>query len=142
MTTEGDYWTITDYPSTSGGRLATLNAGNMEVLFFPLRPLLEDPDGPVLTAVLNVGRSSGLPAELGYGLVEHDVDHYGAAGVIDRVLVPVGEVSTLLREEGTAVVALRRLVLDLMRSGTSAKFQRWHSPELARRAYEVIAAMP
>ncbi|RFA23213.1 hypothetical protein B7R23_02160 [Subtercola boreus] len=42
---EGDYWTLSDFPSTSGGRYATLNVGYLELLYFPRYPLemvLED----------------------------------------------------------------------------------------------------
>lgn len=32
---EGEYWTLSDYPTTAGGRFATLNAGSLELVFFP-----------------------------------------------------------------------------------------------------------
>lgn len=33
--TESVYWTLSDYPGTAGGRFATLNAGSLEIAFFP-----------------------------------------------------------------------------------------------------------
>ena len=35
--TELDYWTLTDMPSTSGGRFASLNTGVLELAYFPRR---------------------------------------------------------------------------------------------------------
>lgn len=135
--TEREYWTVSDYPSTAGGRLVTLNAGDMEVLYVPRQPWPGEP-GPVHVAVLNVAAGSGLPEQVMGGWVERDLDHYRASGEIDQVVVPVGQVAEVL-EDPLAVAALRRLILTLMRSGTATKFAGWHSAELARRAYEVIA---
>lgn len=36
--TELDYWTLSDMPSTSGGRFACLNTGVLELAYFPRRP--------------------------------------------------------------------------------------------------------
>lgn len=33
--TEGRFWSISDYPGTDYGRFATLNAGNLDLLWFP-----------------------------------------------------------------------------------------------------------
>lgn len=135
--TERDYWTISDYPSTAGGRLVTLNAGDMEVLYVPRNPVPGEP-GPVHVTVLNVAAESGLPKQVGGGWVKRNLDHYRASGPVDQVMVPVGQVSEVL-EDLLAVAALRKLILTLMRSGTATKFSRWHSAEMARRAYKVIA---
>ena len=35
---ENEYWTLSDFPSTAGGRFATLNTGNLELLYFPRKP--------------------------------------------------------------------------------------------------------
>lgn len=32
---EADFWTLSDYPSTGGGRYATLNVGGLELAYFP-----------------------------------------------------------------------------------------------------------
>lgn len=133
VVTEGDYWTITDYPSTAGGRFATLNVGDMEVAYFPRWPL----DGSTLGAVLNVASGHALPSEIAGGWVEREVDRYRASGLVDQVIVPLGRVAEALQQQ-QVLTALRELVLALMRSSTSAKFARWHSEELARRAYAMI----
>ncbi|MDO5535339.1 MAG: GIY-YIG nuclease family protein [Propionibacteriaceae bacterium] len=137
LATERDYWTISDYPSTAGGRLATLNVGDMEVLYFP-RETIQQGQGPVNVAVLNTAPGHDLPEEIAGGWVERGVEHYRAAEVVDQVIVPLGRIGAALDDERT-LAAVRTLVLALMRSSTSAKFARWHSAELARRAFEVIA---
>lgn len=37
--TELDHWTLSDMPSTSGGRFASLNTGILELAYFPRRPV-------------------------------------------------------------------------------------------------------
>lgn len=138
VATERHYWTVSDYPATAGGRFLTLNAGNVEVLHHPRRALLWDRNGPVLAAVLNLASGSELTRSDVSGIVERNVDAYRGAGRIDRVVTPLGNVRSLLQRDD-AVAALREFVLRLMCSGTSGKFARWHSQELARRAYQVIS---
>ena len=48
---ESRYWTISDYPSTSGGRWATVNTGPIEAMFFPRKFPIEfsNDDGETIT---------------------------------------------------------------------------------------------
>lgn len=41
---ENKYWTVSDWPNTAGGRLATLSVGALELAYFP-RTLFPDPSG-------------------------------------------------------------------------------------------------
>lgn len=136
--TEQTYWTISDYPSTAGGRMATLTVGNVEVLYVPRYPLFMDGDGG-LSTVLNIsaGSSDLEPSEEREIVVERSVTPYRGAGRLDQIVMPLGHLSGRL-DAGLITRPLRELVLDLMRSGTAGKIARWHSHELARRVYEVI----
>lgn len=56
---------------------------------------------------------------------------------MDQITVPVGLLPELM-DIAFMQSAVRRTSLALMRKGPSSMFKRWHSPELARRAYEEI----
>lgn len=67
--TELDYWTLSDMPSTSGGRFASLNTGILELAYFPRRqfpstdPLVIDSDviQPTFWVHLNFPENTILP---------------------------------------------------------------------------------
>lgn len=144
VSTELTYWMISDYPSTSGGRLVTLNVGNLQVLYVPRRPFaLSDSTGDALeehVTCLYVAADSQVDADLpGVVWIDRGYARHPQTPV-DRIFLRVGMVSEVLRDQ-TALRAFRELVLDLMRSGTSTRWARHHSAELARNAYE-FATIP
>lgn len=149
---EGDYWTLSDYPSTAGGRFATLNVGGLELAYFP-RQSLEDEDGPLDSVILNLpagtilrgprpnlGKDGLGPAELtrfpsGDPCLARPA-HYRIADT-DLIQAPT---LALLTQDWGITKTLRSFAIDLMRAGNSRKFTRYHSPELARRVYEEVAS--
>ncbi|MDO5500608.1 MAG: GIY-YIG nuclease family protein [Propionibacteriaceae bacterium] len=136
---EQSYWTISDYPSTGPGRMATLNTGDAEILWTSREVRTWDPfedgsDGPFLTTYLNISPDSDVPDDLPWvGRVDRSVQYYGSTA-IDRLHVMAGGVHEVL-EDQRVKMALRDLVLKLMRSGVPTRWGRFHSMELARRAY-------
>ncbi|WP_160159463.1 GIY-YIG nuclease family protein [Actinomyces culturomici] len=146
---EGEYWTISDFPSTSGGRFATLNAGSLELLYIP-RWEEELGQGPVWTRtpcsrlnllpgtfITDEGEwNPALPDEVFGWIAAADRVEYPMTWM-DQITVPVGLLPELM-DIAFMQSAVRRTSLALMRKGPSSMFKRWHSPELARRAYEEI----
>lgn len=140
---EQTYWTISDYPSTSRGRMATLNTGIAEVLAISRDIFGEElPDGtvaPYLVSFVNLPANSPLPDDLpGVKWLNRDIQYFKSTRV-DQLAVLLGSVGQVLEVEPVKV-ALRELVLDLMRLGTPSRWGRFHSQELARRAYQVAAS--
>ena len=151
---EGDYWTLSDYPSTAGGRFATLNVGGLELAYFPRQsPFPDDEYGPVDTVVLNLPAGTilrGPRPNLGqYELGPAEVAslpsgdpclarpaHYSIA---DTDMIEAVTLDLLTFDWGVTKT-LRSFAIDLMRAGNSRKFTRYHSPELARRVYEEVAS--
>ncbi len=146
---EREYWTISDYPSTSGGRFATLNAGSLELLYIP-RWDEEMRQGHLWTRtpcshlnllpgtlITDEGEwNPALPDEVfGSIAASHRVAY--PMTWMDQITVPVGRLPELM-DIAFMQSAVQRTSLTLMRKGPSSMFKRWHSPELARRAYEEI----
>lgn len=144
---ESIYWTLSDYPSTVGGRLATLNVGVVEVLYVPRHTVeLKRVDGtPVDVHLSCLNTTSGTLTE--DGAIQDrwlqnppviptfiDASTY-RIGPVDRLTVPTGLLGQAL-DHPELLQGVRKLCLDLMRSNQSGIFRRWHSRELARRAYE------
>ena len=144
---ESIYWTLSDYPSTVGGRLATLNVGVVEVLYIPKAPVqltrIDGTPADVHLSCLNM-----TPGTLTENGVIHeqwiqnppvvpsfmDSPSY-RVGPVDRLAVPTGMIGQAL-DRPEILQGVRKFCLDLMRSNQSGIFRRWHSRELARRAYE------
>lgn len=61
---EGKYWTLTDCPSTSGGRWATLSTGFIELLFFPRTCEIPDQKATKLESVEGVGWLNTVPGTI------------------------------------------------------------------------------
>lgn len=144
---ESIYWTVSDYPSTVGGRLATLNVGVVEVLYISRAAFtLTRVDGtPTDVHLSALNMTSGTLTE--GGLVQQrwqenspvipsfiDQPEY-RIGPVDRLAVPTGFIGQAL-DHPEILQGVRKLCLDLMRANQSGLFRRWHSRELARRAYE------
>ena len=147
---EGVYWTLSDYPSTAGGRYATLNVGGLELAYFPRASWFDEgwdttmmnlPARTVLQvvspAVPGRRQHAWQAARFPHGQpCSATTTHYDLT-VTDTVVVPT---AALLSEDWGIRDALRALVIDLMRAGDSRKFARWHSAELARRVYAGVVA--
>ncbi|WP_159421416.1 GIY-YIG nuclease family protein [Gulosibacter bifidus] len=145
---EGEYWTLSDFPATSGGRFATLNVGGLELAYFPRQSGFENgldtvilnlPVGTVLKGpipdVKRGMRTEFEQAELPSGdPCWAATTHYGLT-VTDTVMVST---AGLVSADFGIKAPLRAFALDLMRAGNSSRFARWHSPELARRVYERV----
>lgn len=138
---EGEYWTLTDFPSTAGGRFATLNVGSLELAYFPR--WVEFPDHSP-AAFVNFPRGTfdfteddegRQISELPNGCVcEGGRNKYKIAEV-DCVIIGL---PTIAQFDPTMIELLRKFALDLMRRSDSRKFARWHSAELSRLVYQRI----
>lgn len=144
---ESIYWTVSDYPNTVGGRLATLNVGAVEVLYLPRQPLElirgEDERVHIHCSFLNMSAgtliSDDAVAEhwrnaspLIYGFIRQATYRIGP---VDNVAIPTGLIGQAL-DYPEILQGVREFCLNLMRSNQSGLFRRWHSRELTRRAYE------
>ena len=144
---ESIYWTVSDYPNTVGGRLATLNVGSVEVLYIPRTPVeLIRGDGERVYI-----HCSSLNMAAGTIIIDDEVKkhwQYAAPliptfsrqvkyriGPVDNIGVPTGHIGQAL-EHPEILQGVREFCLNLMRSNQSGLFRRWHSRELTRRAYE------
>lgn len=149
---EGTYWTVSDYPSTAGGRLLTLNVMSLEAMgipreTYPARDIsgkeiqlpftfINLPHGtvpPLLKQLrqspwkqLRKTMSIGVSRNRAYRLMK-----------TDAVYIPTGMLGELLKYEEIRL-AFTNFCLTLMRQNKSGLFRRWHSPELARLAYEQV----
>ncbi len=149
---EGQYWTISDCPATSGGRWATLNTGFVELLFFPRLAFLPDEATGEFEDFEGVGRLNTLPGTL---LDEKDdliwfLDYQAGSGEelatnffradypstdSDAVEYPVGDLELICRQYPTILEGARGFALQAMRQNTSGMFRRWHSKALVRAVY-------
>lgn len=144
---ESKYWTISDWPSTAGGRLATLNVGALELAYFPRKPIVPEIDvADGLVAETNVVYFN-LPPHV---LEDEDDGFYfkfdGTLGVIERVTynmtaavrigVPVGTLRKFFDTNPEFLTDARVFALDVMRYQDSAIFRRHHSRALAGEVFE------
>ena len=157
--TEGRFWSISDYPATARGRFATLNAGSLELLYFPRGRV--DPEFGSLEA--SAGLVSVLNADIGTFIDPADLpsrfsltDGVGCPEVIDghavsffrepsNYSVPVDSVESPLGVFGARVLdpdqlgGVRSLVIHAMRRGSARINMRSRSEALTRLVYERIA---
>lgn len=144
---ESIYWTVSDYPNTVGGRLATLNVGSAEVLYIPRAPreLIRGDGTRVTIHISSLNMAAGTVITDGEVQTRWDnaapliptftrQPQYGT-GPVDNVGIPTGLVGQAL-DHPEILQGVRELCLNLMRSGQSGIFRRWHARELTRRAYE------
>ncbi|WP_343956486.1 GIY-YIG nuclease family protein [Yaniella flava] len=144
---ESIYWTVSDYPNTVGGRLATLNVGSLEVLHIPREPFeLINPHGERVQLHCSLLNMS-LGTMITHGEVQDRWQNTGpmiptmsrqpsySIGPVDNVTIPTGYVARAL-DHVEILQGVREFCLNLMRANQSGMFRRWHSRELARRAYE------
>ncbi|WP_099331964.1 GIY-YIG nuclease family protein [Actinomyces minihominis] len=156
--TEGKFWSLSDSPSTSGGRFATLNVGVLELAFFPRVKSeaqvgsLDESNG--LTWILNAEEETFIPYEevtprfkddeaIGY-MAEIAGMPVGFFRIPEYYSVPVDRVEMPLGAFGVQVLSpserdgVRRLAIHMMRSGSLGANQRSHSRALTRLVYERI----
>ncbi|MFC4156981.1 GIY-YIG nuclease family protein [Corynebacterium marambiense] len=123
---EGVWWTVSDLPSTAGGRYATLTVGNLELLY---APRTESSSSPV--CVLNC--PPGVVGRRWWSQKKHQGvlfrRHYRSA-TVDALTFPAGSLHNLIRDTPGLLSELRGFVLSLMRQASAAKIGRWHSPQL------------
>lgn len=144
---ETKYWELTDWPSTGGGRFATLNAGALELAYFPRKPIAPDVD---VTGDLAVPKNIvffNLPPQIlpedqdGYyfnfddslGLIQRSA--YNMTEVV-RIGVPVGTLRKFFGTYPELLTEARVFALDVMRYQDSAIFRRHHSCALASEVFE------
>lgn len=150
--TEGRFWMISDYPTTAGGRFATLTVGTLGLLYFP-RARFTPQAGSLhasrgLRSVLNADTETFIPlVDLAGELSEgEDVASHGEIGghsvIFDRrptgYSVPVDSISMPLGVFGVATLdpeelaGVRSLAIRAMRNGSALVNQRSRSEPLAR----------
>lgn len=147
---EKKYWTISDWPSTAGGRLATLNVGALEFAYFPRRPFTDpssfsdDTDYFVFfnlpADIMDFGDEidlnevevsfktdtfTGVAAKMIYPMVE--TTHVG---------VPVGFVRDFFENDPEMLPKARQFAIDLMAYRDSGIFRRFHSSALTDEVFE------
>lgn len=149
---EGQYWTLSDCPETSGGRWATLNTGFVELLFFPrLADLLNLETGD-FEQFEGVAWLNTLPGTL---LDQKDeyvwcFEYQTASGEelvadyfrmeypstdSDVIEFSVGDLEAICRQYPSILEGARGFALQAMRQNTSGMFRRWHSKALVRAVY-------
>lgn len=153
--TEKAYWTLSDYPSTSGGRYATLNTGILEFLVFPRNSILDYiPDlEPEFRDSFSLGTGffNLLPSENVDWAADPDaiwisnspchlVMHYEyEVTSVEAFYYPIGQLEETFNALAPEVLSdARKFAVTMMRNRPSNLFRRWHSSALAGRAYESI----
>lgn len=151
---EKTFWSLSDYPSTSGGRYATLNTGVLEFIVWP-RNLTGDffqGGNPIPTAFLNTLISQQDAAlmrryddEFGAEFQDFAAPHYLRIHDYDvhptlSVYFPAGSLRQLLESSPELKSEARQFAVTLMRYRKGNLFQRWHSSALTQRVYSHIKA--
>ncbi|MCT2288686.1 GIY-YIG nuclease family protein [Corynebacterium sanguinis] len=139
---EARYWTLSDYPSTAGGRFATLNPGVLEFAVFP-RDEWPDEEGKLQHYVfINLPQGTIIPIDEWEpndlfdlpgipGGVFVSCGHYTMCST-DALHLPVGTLRETLESNVDIKEAARQMAIELMRQNTSSLFARWHSRALVR----------
>lgn len=142
---EAEYWTLSDYPSTAGGRFATLNLGVLEFVVFP-RGMFERDDGEQDHLV-----SINFPE--GTFIAEHDWTPFAEFSLlefpeidvvcfehklcrVDSLWMPVGQLSAFFGKSPELKEVARAMAIELMRQNKSNLFRRWHSRSLVKAVIE------
>lgn len=147
------YWTVSDYPNTAGGRLATLNVGSLEVVFIPRSPqelIHPNNDTKWLVHYSHLNLSAGTLMDTDSQQIKERWQHKRIdmfpidiyqnqypIGTVDCIDLPTGLLTDLFQDP-EILQGTRELCLDLMRSNQAGMFRRWHSAELTRQAYKTF----
>ncbi|AKK03735.1 GIY-YIG nuclease family protein [Corynebacterium epidermidicanis] len=137
---ESLYWTLSDYPSTAGGRFATLNLGVLEFVVHPRTKLSANNGKDEHFVFINFPEGTLVPenewepfAEFRCGgelegcfcvCVEYELTR------ADALYIPVGRLQETLDQIPELVEAARAFAIELMRQNQSNLFRRWHSRTL------------
>lgn len=155
--TEKTYWTLSDYPSTAGGRYATLNTGILEFLVFPCNNILNhiadlEPEFrdrfslgtgffnlfmPEDISLEEAGDDIGLCSEPPYLVMFHEYE----VTTTEAYYYPIGQLEETFAALPPEVLSdARDFAVTMMRERPSNLFRRWHSSALAGCAYETIVS--
>lgn len=154
--TEGKFWSLSDYPSTAGGRFVTLNVGRLELAFYP-RARFEPEFGSLDISNGMVMRLNAMietfilpedvppefsPDEELYTPFEFDgkaVTFYRMPNSysmpVDSLEMPLG----CFRKkdfEDEDILGIRQLAIHAMRAGSARVNARSYSAELTRLVYK------
>lgn len=150
---EGKYWTISNWPSTAGGRFATLNVGSLELAFFPRAPRdhlgtfeLEDLDfigdelqlcyfnlPPAILTELKA--ADAISVEGSFRTNKSDLaarmgrTHYPMTPTT-KLQLPAGQLRQFFNDVPELLLEARNFALDVMRYQDSRIFRRHHSESL------------
>lgn len=157
LETDGHYWTLSDFPSTSGGRFATLNTGRLEFLYFPRWTFGDWYGAPkrftaeqleCFPGNLNIEyyRSGGPHPSLkiekrlknSYLWSKGIANYIGRGRPTQRVSFPIGHLGDLLLERPDVTVRAREFALTEMRYTGSNLFRRWHSRDFTDDVYRRV----
>lgn len=90
---------------------------------------------------LKRGKGKRVPLSVSRSLrkVPHEIEHHSfySLTAVDNLTVPLGALGEVFAIDHVAN-GFRELALHFMRKNQSGTFRRWHSPELARRAYGML----
>ncbi|AJI79460.1 MULTISPECIES: GIY-YIG nuclease family protein [Corynebacterium] len=155
--TEKTYWTLSDYPSTAGGRYATLNTGILEFLVFPRHNILDhiadlEPEfrdrfslgtgffNLFMPEDINLEEARddiGLCSEPPYLVMFHEYE----VTTTEAYYYPIGQLEETFAALPPEVLSdARDFAVTMMRERPSNLFRRWHSSALAGCAYETIVS--
>ncbi|MFV8396132.1 GIY-YIG nuclease family protein [Corynebacterium hindlerae] len=143
---ESQYWTLSDYPSTAGGRFATFNLGVLEFVVFPRTKFHIDEEDLRYFGFINFPEGTLIP--------EEEWEPWGEFTLVgpeplcfcvcieydlcrtDRLYFEVGRLSELFQGNAEVLGAARSMAIELMRQNKSNLFRRWHSRPLVRGVIE------
>lgn len=133
------YWTISDTPSTNGGRHYTLNVGVLEML----RCVREWEHHSVLNTVVWPQLDSQKDLVVTRESAEGEVVFMAYSHVYPKAKVTfleyrTGTLDQVFLDHPQILSSARALAVALMRTGTAGMFRRWHSKQLTREALTVI----
>lgn len=141
---ERRYWTLSDYPSTAGGRFATLNTGVLEFVVFPRSATHYDGDNLDYSFFINLPEGTWVSDDYWVPFSEHYLDGCALESVCwtnsydlcstSALCLPVGTLGTAMELIPDLKSAARGMAVELMRQNTANLFTRWHSPALVREA--------
>jgi len=141
LVTMESYWTISDTPSTNGGRYYTINVGVLEML-----RCLQHVEAPSCLNVvplpelkdLSPGQMTIFTYEGCEGLGANTYNMRYPKAVVTFVEYETGRLRELLEIDDQILSSARALAVALMRTGTAGMFRRWHSRELTREALTLL----
>ena len=137
---EGKYWTLTDCPSTSGGRWATLSTGFIELLFFLRTCEIPDQKATKLESVEGVGWLNTVPGTIlqgkttGFWAFEYESSYRGfldawastatyPSANSDAINYAVGDLEQFCNQYPEVLEGARKFALAAMRQNTFRNVQ-------------------